>query len=165
MGRVRKATEMQPFERGVNQDLFYYILGKFYKEVEDEHDYVFENETFSLRYYNWGNHDDETDDEDIFHFYHKPSGLKIGWYKHPFRAALCNMEVTHEEFRAVLYDCRNSIQRTKVMVKEWWKDEERALHLVSERECKFNENQYPLRVDEIETDVEDIILEQWFEEE
>ena len=84
--------------------------------------YVFENETFSLRYYNWGNHDDESDDENIFHFYHKPSGLKIGWYKHPFRAALCNMEVNHEEFRAVLYDCRNSIQRSKVLVKEWWKE-------------------------------------------
>ena len=45
------------------------------------------------------------------------------------------------------------------------KDEERALHLVAERECKFKDNQYPLRVDEIEADVEDIILEQWFEEE
>ena len=123
MGIVRKVTEMQPFDRSVNQELFYYILGKFYKEVEEEHDYVFENDTFSLRYYNWGNHDDETDDEDIFHFYHKPSGLKIGWYKHPFRSALCNMEVSHEEFRAVLYNCRNSVQYSKVMVKEWWKDE------------------------------------------
>ena len=44
-------------------------------------------------------------------------------------------------------------------------DEERALHLVAERDCKFKENQFPLRVDEIETEVEDIILEQWFEEE
>ena len=41
-------------------------------------------------------------------------------------------------------------------------DEERALQLVTERECKFKDNQYPLRVDEIETDVEDIILEHWF---
>ena len=45
------------------------------------------------------------------------------------------------------------------------KDEERALRLVVERECKFKENQYPLRVDEIENEVEDIILEQWFDEE
>ena len=45
------------------------------------------------------------------------------------------------------------------------KDEERALYMVAERDCKFKKNQYPLRVDEIETDVEDIILEQWFEEE
>jgi hypothetical protein len=44
-------------------------------------------------------------------------------------------------------------------------DEERALQLVAERECKFKDNQYPLRLDEIETEVEDIILEQWFVEE
>lgn len=45
------------------------------------------------------------------------------------------------------------------------KNEERALQLVTERDCKFKENQHPLRVDEIEADVEDIILEQWFVEE
>ena len=78
---MREITEMKPMERSVNQDLFYYILGEFYKEVEDEHDYVFENDVFSLRYYNWGNYDDETEDENIVHFYHKPSGLKVGWYQ------------------------------------------------------------------------------------
>ena len=121
---MRETTEMNPMERSVNQDLFYYILGEFYKEVEDEHDYVFENDVFSLRYYNWGNYDDETDDENIVHFYHKPSGLKVGWYKHPLRAALCNMEISHDEWRSVLYDCRNSVRSGKVIVKEWWKEGE-----------------------------------------
>lgn len=41
---------MLEFQRSVNQELFYYILGKFYEDLGDD---VYENDTFIYRPYDW----------------------------------------------------------------------------------------------------------------
>lgn len=91
------------FNRGVNEELFYYWLGDFMRSYNG----FYENDTFMVRDYDYGSDDEEGPNE--YHFYHKPSGLKIYWYKYPFRASASNMEITYEQFREVLIDCKNSI--------------------------------------------------------
>lgn len=106
------------FEREVNQELFFQVLGDVYEYV-GEH-FSFENEIFYMQTYNWGDEEDETPN-----FYHKPSGFKLWWYKYPMRATECNMEITHKEFLAVLYDCKNSLDKhIKHEINEWWEGKE-----------------------------------------
>lgn len=95
-----------PFNRGVNEELFYYWLGAFWR---DKLCLSFENDTFTIREYDYGADEGEDVDKE-YHFYHKPSGLKIQWYKYPFRSSASNMEITYDQFRAVLVDCRNSLE-------------------------------------------------------
>lgn len=98
------------FERQVNQDLFWFILGDFYEDNES-----FENDTFILRMYDW-------DENKKPNFEHKPSGFKMYWYKYPLRSPEVNMNITHEQFSCILYDCRNSLdQYAKYVIDEWWK--------------------------------------------
>lgn len=68
---------------------------------------IYNNDTFEHHPYLWENDKEITND---YHFHHKPSGLKIQWYKYPLRGALCNMEITDNQFVDVLYDCINSLQ-------------------------------------------------------
>ena len=68
---------------------------------------IYNNDTFEHHPYLWENDEEITKD---YHFYHKPSGLKIQWYKYPLRDALCNMNITDNQFVDVLYDCINSLQ-------------------------------------------------------
>lgn len=93
------------FQREVNQELWWYVLGAL------TYDYGFENEVFSIYEF--------TDQE--YEFFHKSSGVKIRWYKYPMRAAEINMPLTHEQFLDVLYDCRNSISSGKHIITEWWR--------------------------------------------
>ena len=85
------------FNRGVNEELFYYWLGEVYENG------YFENDTFELKQYDYSNEDEE------YHFFHKPSGFKIQWYKYPFRSAICNMNISYDQFREILVDCKNSL--------------------------------------------------------
>lgn len=102
------------FERQVNQDLFYYILGDFYKNLEGD---SFENDTFIIRYYDWVN------DNEKPNFEHKASGFKMYWYKYPLRSPEVNMNITHEQFSDILYDCKNSLYTfVKYVINEWWKE-------------------------------------------
>ena len=83
------------------------------------------DETFECFPYLWG------EDENLYHFYHKPSDFKIYWYKYPLRDAKCNMEITDEQFVDILYDCRNSLplnQSPRIIydVNRWWDIEENA---------------------------------------
>ena len=93
------------FQREVNQELWYYILDGLIDH------YGFENDIFSIKPY----------DEQEYEFFHKPSGVKIRWYKYPLRAAEINMPLTHEQFLDVLYDCRNSISSGTHGIYEWWR--------------------------------------------
>ena len=97
-----------PFNRGVNTELFYYWLGEFYEDLG----LVYENDTFMIRRYNYGEDDEVGTNE--YHFYHKPSGLTIYWYKYPFRASASNIDITYDQFREVPIDCRNSLEGRKV---------------------------------------------------
>lgn len=93
------------FQREVNQELWYYVLG----ELIDEFD--FKNDIFSIKAY----------DDEEYEFYHKPSGVKIRWYKYPLRSPVINMPLTHEQFLAVLYDCRDSITSGTHLMDKWWR--------------------------------------------
>ena len=103
---------MYPLTREVNQELWMYIMEDGYTGM-----YPFENETFQIKPYSWG---EEPND---WHFWHKPSGLKVYWYKYPLRGASANMEITHAQFRTVLYDCMNSIHPQSIVeITPWWKE-------------------------------------------
>lgn len=109
------------FNRGVNEELFYHWLGNVYKDHSD-----FENDTFLMRDYAYCEDDEVGVNE--YHFYHKPSGLKIYWYKYPFRSSYSNMEITYDQFREVLVDCRNSYEGREMYMLYpngyWWEESE-----------------------------------------
>ena len=105
-------------ERDVNQILWYSVFDEDGEFSYGRDGNNFENETFEVKSYDWneeGNND--------YHFYHKPSGLKVCWYKYPLRSPMSNMKnITHEQFLAVLRDCWNSM-KTGIYydVDSWWK--------------------------------------------
>ena len=99
---------MIEMERAVNQILWYECIG----EVDE----YFENDTYIVKPYDWS-----IDDNNDWHFYHKPSGLKIQWYKYPLRSPMWNMELTHEQFLDVLDDCRSSRYKNITWSHDkWW---------------------------------------------
>lgn len=107
---------MQPLQRDVNQELWAYIMAEPYNG-----ELPFENDVFQIKPYSWGIEPND------WHFYHKPSGLKVYWYKYPLRGAASNMNITPEQFRAVLYDCMNSIHPSYItMIYKWWEKENGA---------------------------------------
>ncbi len=76
-----------------------------YKEGSDSR--TFENDTFIIRPYYWG------DDEDIIglpNFEYKPIGLKIWWYKYPMRGGGSNFKITPLELSAMLRRCETSLK-------------------------------------------------------
>ena len=105
---------MIEMEREVNQ-----CLWKAYMKDLGFSDY--ENDTFCVKAYSWADIGNVND----WHFWHKPSGLKIQWYKYPLRSCMWNIPLTHEGFAEVLKDCHNSMQegkQTKFLYgcNEWW---------------------------------------------
>ena len=105
-----------PMERNVNQILWYSIFTEDGEYSYGRNGHNFENETFKVRSYDWN---EENND---YHFHHKPSGLKIYWYKYPLRDPMSNMEnLTHEQFLEVLRDCWNSLQTGITYdIEAWW---------------------------------------------
>lgn len=107
---------MFTFQRSVNQELFYYILGKFY---EDLGDYMYENDTFIYRPYDW-NFEGE-DSERPANLEHKASGFKLWWYKYPLRSPEVNMMITSKQFSDILYDCCDSVYTFgSHEIEKWW---------------------------------------------
>lgn len=107
---------MLNFPRSVNQEVFYYILGRFYEDYGDD---VYENETFIYRPYDW-NFDGE-DSERPANLEHKASGFKLWWYKYPLRSPEVNMMITSKQFVDILYDCHDSIYKNAVHdIEKWW---------------------------------------------
>ena len=114
------------FERSVNETLWYAIMKyntnsnpKYYNSdgsvYGDNPDHSFENDTFAVRAYDWN---EENND---WHFWHKPSGFKLSWYKYPLRSPMSNKEITHEQFYAILHDCMNSVHpQFTVQIDKWW---------------------------------------------
>ena len=66
----------------------------------------FENDTFILRAYYWGEDDALAK---LPNFVYKPTGLEIRWYKYPMRDAYSNQDVNIEDFRMILQDCARSL--------------------------------------------------------
>lgn len=103
---------MYSMERRVNQIVWAYFM----KDVDE--DVRFENDTYIIKPYDWSNKDDN-----VWNFYHKPSGLKVQWYKYPLRSPYSNMEITNEQWWDVLADCYNS---TSDLItydhNKWWEN-------------------------------------------
>ena len=84
----------------------------------------YENDTFIVKRYNWN------DERNDWNFWHKPSGLKVAWYKYPFREPRCNMEITNTQFLDILEDCLNSADgdfykndvRQYTDIDRWWEN-------------------------------------------
>ena len=111
------ALKNREFKREVNQELFYEILGDFYEDIAGEKEY--ENDTFYFSEYDWNE-----PEEPKPNLYHKPSGFKLWWYKYPLRSPEVNIYINYEQFRAVLYDIKNSIVGYERYVigteAKWW---------------------------------------------
>ena len=62
-----------------------------------------ETDKYIIRPYYWG----EDDDTAVLpNFVYKPTGLEIRWYKYPMRDAYSNQDITAEQFKEILEDCR-----------------------------------------------------------
>lgn len=112
---------LAPFERQVNQDLFYYILGDFYDKLSSyEYEYgEYENDCFIMRMYNYDNPENKPN------FIHKASGFELYWYKYPLRDPESNFGISHEQFSSILYDCKNSLsEMIKYDIEKWWEHDE-----------------------------------------
>ena len=113
-----------PFERSTNEVLWNYtmVLKSKWEDTLGMNGNDYENDTFMVRSYDWGL-DDEANKRNEYHFWHKPSGFKLQWYKYPLRDPYVNMDITHEQFLDILRDCTNSIHPNfTYAINEWWKD-------------------------------------------
>lgn len=113
-----------PFEREVNEALWNYtmVLKSKWEDILGNNGHDYENDIFMVRSYDWGL-DDESDAKNEYHFWHKPSGFKLQWYKYPLRDPYVNMDISHEQFLDILRDCMNSIHPNfTYAINEWWKD-------------------------------------------
>jgi len=70
-------------------------------------DWGFENDTFIMRPYYWG--DNEYISE-LPNFEHKTTGFKLGWYKYPLRASYMNKNIDEQQLFWILEDCKKSMQ-------------------------------------------------------
>ena len=109
-GNSRGAYHVEP--RMEYQDTFYEFLsnniwdGYALRTDGADNPYHFENDTFIVRAYYWG--DDETIAE-LPNFVYKPTGLEISWYKYPMRDAYSNQDVDIEAFKQILKACQDSL--------------------------------------------------------
>lgn len=106
---MKKTGRSYAMERGEWQEEFCRFLeecgfdGYGYREGEDP---PYENDTFVIRPYYWGEDEDEADKPN---FVYKPGGIKIWWYKYPLRAAECSHNISFREFRKILRKCSKSL--------------------------------------------------------
>lgn len=100
-----------PVDRDTYQDAFCNFLERNgfdgYGHKEGSDDDVFENDTFVIRPYYWG------DDEDVAmlpNFVYKPENIELSWYKYPMRDAYCSIELTPEKLQEILTACEQSLK-------------------------------------------------------
>lgn len=67
---------------------------------------IFENDTFLIIPYYWGN---DSKLCELPNFVHKESQLILSWYKSPTKGMKCNKEISVEEFVLILDDCKKSL--------------------------------------------------------
>ena len=129
------------FPRKVNEDLWYHIMVYFdatNKNFKDNSEVfgdgpgnVIDTPIFTVRSYSWNDCDDDikpnqetlTRHNNGWHFWHKPSGFKMCWYKYPLRDPYCNMKITSEQFWDILRDCQNSLHSGYTYeCDKWWEE-------------------------------------------
>ena len=74
---------------------------------EQEYDFGFENDTFVLRPYYWGEGDDIAA---LPNFEYKPTGFTLSWYKYPLRNAFASHNISTERFVEILHECEDSMK-------------------------------------------------------
>lgn len=132
---VDKSELIFPMERCVNQTVWFRFMDEIMNESEKFSNRILDSDIFTLKPYDWS---DEDDNE--WHFYHKPSGLKIQWYKYPLRSPTANMTISHEQFYAVVVDCYNTYWTNKKVIYsyglagKWW--EIKMIHM-TEKQKEF----------------------------
>lgn len=66
----------------------------------------FENDTFILMPYYWG--DDDRICE-LPNFVHKPTGFELSWYKYALRDSYMNQNINFDELMEIMEDCKRSL--------------------------------------------------------
>ncbi|MFS0643788.1 hypothetical protein [Siminovitchia sp. 179-K 8D1 HS] len=66
----------------------------------------FENDTFIIMPYYWGDDDDFCE---LPNFIHKSSGYELSWYKYALRDSYANKEIAFEELMNIMDDCKKSL--------------------------------------------------------
>lgn len=89
-------------------DMYGYRLDNMgIKPIGDNLFQQFENDTFILRPYYWGESDEVIN---LSNFVYKPKNIEICWYKYPLRGAYSNVELTFDEFKDIISDCDKSVK-------------------------------------------------------
>ena len=117
-----------PLERMVGFENELYRLFAATQDIREEDVNVngeeFENETFSIFPYYWGEctcqrlvgGSEEHYPECLLekpNFLFKPAGFKLKWYKHPIRDAYTNKKTTLAEFNQIINACIESLWKNK----------------------------------------------------
>ena len=106
-GNSRGAYQVEPREE--YQEIFQQFLydnGFDGYGIRDNGDREFENDTFIIRAYYWG--EDEKKAE-LPNFVFKPTNLEISWYKYPMRDAYSNQDISIEAFKDIINKCVESL--------------------------------------------------------
>lgn len=118
-----ETDEDKEFNEVIDRAVFECIWNRYFGDgIGREEDY--KNDIFECRVYCWN----EEVWNNEYHFWHKPTGYKLRWYKYPLRGAEANMDLSPRQFLEILVDCTNSIykdQNLKVedkTVGKWWEE-------------------------------------------
>lgn len=108
---VYKLYDMGFDSYGYPQDEEYQYRGQFkiiHSKHDPQNDYIryFENDTFILMPYYWG--DDDYISE-LPNFIHKPTGFQLSWYKYALRDAYANKNISFNELMVIMDDCKRSL--------------------------------------------------------
>lgn len=97
-------------DREEYQEVFCKFLRRNGFDFEGWHDNgedKYENDTFIIRPYYWG---EDEDIADLPNFVYKPTGFEIRWYKYPMRNAFANQDIGLKEFEKIMRDCDKSMR-------------------------------------------------------
>ena len=99
------------FPRNGYEEVFYEFLEKngfdsYAHYTNNDTFYNYSNMTFEIRPYYWG---DDPNIAELPNFVYHPTGLKISWYKYPFRDAYANYLPEIEEFKVIMKKCEESM--------------------------------------------------------
>lgn len=78
----------------------------FLEETYTPHLHYFDNGTFMLNPYYWG---DEGDLCEYPNFIYYPANLEIRWYKYPLRDSYCNIDISYDDFCKIVDECKKSL--------------------------------------------------------
>lgn len=98
----------------------------------------FENDTFILMPYYWG--DDDRICE-LPNFVHKPTGFELSWYKYALRDSYMNQNISFDELIEIMEDCKRSLDIDDVpyQYKEAIKHVDNALDILQSENSDLTE--------------------------